>query len=120
MSACHGVILYEPVHVQNYVDGDFETATQSGEIRAIVLGNPFDMDDPTFAALVAGYMRAGSPTTPVTFTVSPGPMADINYRVVILFNPPLNVSGYDLCTDGRSTETQRELGNSLTAIIAFC
>lgn len=113
--------VYEPVHAQNYIDGDFEAATQTGVLRAVIHADPGPLPRDRFNALIAEHIARGSAFGEIHVTTARDGGAHPDYRVVVLFNGPAGIAGYDLCHEedaaGYATEP---FGNGLSMLAAFC
>lgn len=94
-----GVIVYEPVYQQLFTDGDFESATLTGELRTAVHGSPFAQAGAGdgIAAATTSAMKGANRGKEVVFTTSPKGKGSGGYHVVMLFNPLLAVSPEEIC-----------------------
>ncbi len=111
LGACSSVRINENHDSQNYYDGAFEFATQSGSIKTVVIGSPFGKDDRSIADKTTALMKGATPGSVVTFEPSDWTKADNSFRVVVLFNgrmpydqDAISKKGPEIGTDpGRST-----------------
>jgi len=122
LGGCTSTVMVQdyPGPREDYFDGDFEYATRDGFIVAEVVGNPFNMPQERFDAAVRDLMDGQTAGPPVTFLKDPTPgKTDAQYRVVVAFNTPSRISGFDLCEKGAKTPTVRG-GGELSLAMAFC
>lgn len=120
VAGCTGVRIYEPLDGQNYYDGAFEYATQSGEIDTVVLGSPTGSASADFAAETAAQMKGATPGRVVTFKPIPWSAPDKRrFRIVALFNgkPPFVDS--DLCQNGPEIDVNPGI-EAVSMHAAFC
>lgn len=84
-AGCDGVVVYEPIDNDNYYQGSWEYATQSGEIRTEVHGDPFGEPTEEFADHVMQDLHGATRGQEITFTKSPAQQRDA-FKVVAVFN----------------------------------
>ena len=78
-----------------YSSAEFFAAADGRDLRTAVLGNPFGT--PGFDQAVTALMT-GTPVGPKTrFTTTPGPSANRDYSVTVVFNPSPDILAVDLC-----------------------
>ncbi|TSD86603.1 hypothetical protein FFK22_021470 [Mycobacterium sp. KBS0706] len=78
-----------------YSSAEFFAAADGRDLRTTVLGNPFGT--PGFDQAVTALMT-GTPVGPKTrFTTTPGPSANRDYSVTVVFNPSPDILAVDLC-----------------------
>lgn len=102
LAGCGGVVtVYDPVHVQGYYDGAFEYAASRGELHTEIVGNPMGMPQHRFDSMVTQMMEGANLGPLVVYTTSQSDKTLKAFKVVMVFNGPLNVSPYDVCADNR-------------------
>ena len=78
-----------------YSSAEFFAAADGRDLRTTVLGNPFGT--PGFDQAVTAIMTS-TPVGPKTrFTTTPGPSANRDYSVTVVFNPSPDILAVDLC-----------------------
>jgi hypothetical protein len=93
--------------------------TAQGPVLAVVVGNPFAMDETRLDSMVTDAMAAGITGMSVDFTTSPSQAAAAEPRLVVLLNPAADPSGSAAC---RTPTLVRTLpaGDDLRVLAAFC
>lgn len=102
-----------------YYDGDFAYATNKGAIVTRIAGNPFDGNPNVFADTVRSMMYGQTEGEAVYFVPEESERTLPPFKVVIAFNTPGAVDGFDLCEKGASTPTL-PTGDVLRMAAAFC
>ena len=99
-----------------YSSAEFFAAADGRDLRTTVLGNPFGT--PGFDQAVTALMT-GTPVGPKTrFTTTPGPSANRDYSVTVVFNPSPDILAVDLCnTKSLPTAATKR---PIVARAAFC
>jgi hypothetical protein len=100
LSACSGVRVIEIVGTQNYYNGAFEFATQSGSIKTIVLGSPFGKEAGPIDAVTTGYMKGANRGPVVTFEPARWTKPGNAFRVVVVFNGRVPFGHEAICKYG--------------------
>jgi hypothetical protein len=92
---------------------------EQGPVLAVVIGNPYAMDEGRLDSMVTGAMAAGITGLGVDFTTSPSEAAAAEPRLVVLLNPAGDPPGSAAC---RSPTPIRTLpaGDELLVLAAFC
>jgi hypothetical protein len=92
---------------------------EQGPVMAVVLGNPFGMDETRLDQTVTQAMAAGITGMSADFTTNPGTAAAPEPRLVVLLNPSGDPTGSAAC---RSPTLVRTLpgGDDLRVLAAFC
>lgn len=120
LGGCAGmVVVHQPMHTQRYLDGDFEYAARSGEMRTSVHGNPFAIAPQSFNAAVTGTMRGANTGPDVVFTPTPEGEGSGAFHVVLMFDPPVGTFGDDLCADAGAIHPVAGNGG-VRLLSAFC
>ena len=114
-----GILINDPVFQQNYVDGDFEFATQNGELRTSVYGVPFAMNKARFDTLVTGHMKGAALGRDVAFRTKTQGRGSGAYHAVLIFNPERGTSPYEACSAPDKVPTATG-GEALALLAAFC
>lgn len=117
LGACSQVVLYKVVGPQRYSEGEYDNAAKNGEIRTVIVGNPFGVAQGDLDRAVTRAMT-GAPYGPVArFTTSPSGSAP--YRVVMAFNAPPALNAKTLCAPNPTAAGPA--GNSGVRLFAvFC
>ncbi len=122
--ACAGggmVVLTNENISSTYSSGEFRYAVESGELRVVVVGNPFGGDQAAFERAVTDAMKGRHWGPPVRFTTNPGPGAREAYRVVMIFNPPTTLIGERVCRGNAQEITSKTPQADETVVFAvFC
>lgn len=118
-SACSGEMMTSELHRANS-DSFFQYAASAGEMKTVVVGNPFPVSQDQFDKVVTQAMQ-GNHNGPMThFTTAPGPKAYANMRVVVAFNTPSMMNATRaLCGDPSAIPTGPS-GDRLHATVGFC
>lgn len=118
-TACSNEIsMWWPYH--SNLNDSFQYGASPGEMKAVVVGNPFPVSKPALDKIVVAAMQ-NNHTGPMThFTTTPGPKAFSSYRIVVALNTPLAMSDYVLCGNPSAIPTNRKPGDRLHARVAFC
>jgi len=103
-----------------YSPGEFAYAGAGRDLRVEVVGNPFAGDAAAFAAAVTDAMRGQHWGQPANFTTTPGENARRDYRVMMLFNPPVSLNAMRLCRDDAATLPTEATGDGIALFGAFC
>jgi hypothetical protein len=88
LAACVGQsVIYNNSISSAYRSYDYGYGAGRRDLTTIILGNPFDVDQPAFERRLVAMLNE-SPTflQPTNFTTTPGPSARLRYRAVLLFN----------------------------------
>jgi hypothetical protein len=108
----------------SYSPNEFVYASSPGEIRTVVLGNPYDVADDRFRDIVTRSMYGHHFGRATNFTTAPSEKAMHNYKVVILFDAPPTVGGPAACVKepGHEFETAPAKAETtkINVIAAFC
>lgn len=124
IGACAGsgvVVLTNQDMISTYSGGEFRYAVEGGELRVVVVGNPFGGDQAAFERAVTDAMRGRHWGPPVRFTTDPGPGAREAYRVVMVFNPPTTLIGERVCRGNPEEISPKAPEADETALFAvFC
>ncbi len=104
-----------------YDTGVFGLAAGGRDLRVVIVGNPFASDRAAFEAAVIDAMQGRNLGQETNFTTNPGPDANETYRVVMVFNPPVDLTGAQLCASDPPGVTQRPYGGGrLNLFAVFC
>ncbi len=113
-----GVMVYEPLHPQRYLPGEFSYAARGGEMRVDVRGNPFAMTPERFAGRVLTDMVGATRGPEVNFVSAPSGAGSAPYRVVMLFNAGPPAFGDNACAETIGPVSPD--GNRLSLLAVFC
>lgn len=98
---------------------DLDQATRGGAILTTIIGNPFGVDKKAFDARVLRLMKGQNRGGPAVFVAAPDHRTDPSYNVVVVFNPPSDITSDALCRKGDGLSS-RPYAKTLTMAIAFC
>lgn len=122
LAACNGtgVIVYEPVDQQGYLDGDLDYAARTGELRVAVVGTPVTNPPENFNENVAIAMRGANRGDFVRFTTRPKETDPDNHRVVMIFNRGINLADDEICGETPAASVAPEVGARTSLVAGFC
>ncbi len=104
-----------------YNSGEFAYAGAGRDLRTVVHGNPFGGGQPAFGQAVTDAMQGRHWGQRTHFTTAPGPDARNTYKVVLLFDPPIDFTGLRLCRDDDATLAGvPRRGDTVSVFAAFC
>lgn len=103
-----------------YSPGDFAYAAAGRDLHVVVVGNPFGSDQAAFGRAVTDAMQGRHWGQRTNFTTTPGPDARIRYRVVLLFDPPVTLSGARLCRRPDAALPTESADGKIELYGAFC
>ena len=92
---------------------------EQGPVRAVVIGNPFSMDETRLDSMVTGAMAAGISGLSVDFTTDPGTAATAEPHLVVVLNPAGDPTGSAVCRDPTPVSTL-PAAEELDVLAAFC
>jgi hypothetical protein len=123
LSACAGQVRTGFGDITPFYDRSVVTHASSGEAFPLVVhGNPFPgLSQAQAAQAIARDMRLPGWFPQVPF--APAPVAGAprgDYRLVLVFNPAVAVSGADACGDLREVPVAPQSGPQTTLRAAFC
>lgn len=103
-----------------YTPNQVNYATSGGEVRTVILGNPFAMSKTAFDDSVTRHME-GRPlwSSHARYTTQPSAEAQTAYHVAMAFNPPANYDGNDVCANRENAPAQVSAGY-VRVVAAFC
>jgi hypothetical protein len=93
--------------------------TEQGAIPAVIVGNPFDMDESRLDSLVTQAMAAGVTGVSVDFTTDLSQAAAPEPRLVVALNPAGDPPGSAACRNPTMLQTL-PAGDELRVLAAFC
>ncbi len=123
-AAC-GPEVYSITQERAYTPSEFRYASAAKELKAVILGNPFEnTETPIEQAVLAamqpdqwGFDVALAPRPRIT--TDPGDGARSEYRVVVAFNAEDSIEPARLC-DGTFVSGPAVRGDEIEARMAFC
>jgi hypothetical protein len=92
---------------------------EQGRVAAVVVGNPYGIDEGRLDSMVTQAMAAGVSGLSVDFTTSPSEAAAPEPRLVVLLNPGGDPSGNAACRSPTAVPTL-PAGEELRVLAAFC
>ncbi|MBT3358423.1 MAG: hypothetical protein HN403_02205 [Rhodospirillales bacterium] len=119
LSSCTGEIMQSHINRVG-VPSYFTFAAGPGEMRTVVLGNPFAVSKELTGQAVTDAMQGNHAGPRTRFTTMPGPAARASHRIVVLFNPARSFSRYDLCDDPAALRSGPTVGERLVALVGYC
>jgi hypothetical protein len=93
--------------------------TEQGAVLAVVIGNPFAMDETRLDSMVTDAMAAGVSGMSVDFTTDSVQAAAAEPRLVVLLNPAADPTGSAACRNPTLVRTLPG-GDDLRVLAAFC
>lgn len=100
-------------------DRYFQYGAAPGEMRAVVVGNPFPVSKPVVDQAVVDAMQRNHNGPMTHFTTQPGPDARPDFRIVMAFNTPMNFNASGLCRSPDGIPSGKTTGN-LEILSGFC
>jgi hypothetical protein len=92
---------------------------EQGPVLAVVVGNPYGVDEGRLDRTVTDAMAAGISGLGVDFTTDPSQAAAAEPRLVVLLNPAAEPSGQAACRSPTLVQTL-PAGDDLQVLAAFC
>jgi hypothetical protein len=92
---------------------------EQGPILAVVIGNPYAMDEARLDSMVTDAVAAGISGLSVDFTTDPSRAAAAEPRLVVVLNPAGDPTGSAACRNPTSVRTL-PAGEELRVLAAFC
>jgi hypothetical protein len=92
---------------------------EQGPVLAVVVGNPYAIDESRLDTMVTQAMAAGVSGLSVDFTTSPSAAAAAEPRLVVLLNPAADPTGSAACRSPTLVQTLPG-GDELRVLAAFC
>lgn len=90
-------------------------------MRVVIVGNPFGLERAVFERAVTDAMQGRNLGQPTNFTTTPDSSAHKNYRVVMIFNPPTDLTGTQACQPDPPVVSPRATGGGRLDVFAvFC
>jgi hypothetical protein len=93
--------------------------SEQGPVPAVVIGNPFGMDEARLDSMVTDAMAAGISGLGVDFTTDPSSAAAAEPRLVVVLNPAADPTGSAACRNPSPIRTL-PAGDELRVLAAFC
>lgn len=118
-SACSGEIMTSQLHRANS-DGFFRYGAGTGEMRTVVVGNPFPVSKDMLDQIVTQALEKNHNGPMTHFTTTPSKPGNDNTRVVVAFNTPSSMDNVrTLCGDPAAIPTGPS-NDRLHATVGFC
>lgn len=115
--ACSGGSLYNPHVAGNYNHMDLNADHGNKDMKLVVTGNPFLVGEDALFNAIASAMDGQNDGLPIHFTANPTLSPEAPGRIEVLFSPPADGLGRQLCA---GTLTPSDAGDKSTAIMAYC
>lgn len=120
LTACTGAGSFDTGRTfSNSSRSSFAQLAGGRDLRTIVTGNPFAVDDAALAGAVTQVFNARNSRARSNFTVSPGSSARDGVALVVHFNAGQRILPSLLCTDPQSAPTNPAT-RPITMDIVFC
>lgn len=118
-AGCSAVRVIDYNGGQNYYDGAFEFATQSGKINTYIAGAPFSTVGGSYKFSITSMMYAATFGRKVNFVATKPNTEKYGFHIVVAFNVvnPLGVD--DICQDATQIKSQPNL-NTTSMLGVFC
>jgi hypothetical protein len=120
LQGCVGdrVVTYYPWY-PHYSYADFVYAGADRDMTVVVIGNPLKVEKPAFDRLVTDAMQGITPGPRTHYTTTPSADARPEYRIMMMFNSPINLPVDALC--GERAKLRPEVGKKpIRLSAAFC
>lgn len=109
----------QDVNFRTGVLSTFTYAAAPGEMRTVIVGNPFEIPQADLDRIVTSAMDGNHYGPPTTFTTQPGEAARPSYRIVMMFDPPEDMSREQICAPASQLKPQPG-GERLGLLSGFC
>ena len=98
-AVCLAAVIGGAYYAPQYDYREFFAATDGKQFQVVLAGNPFPGIDPTVVARdLLPRMQAAKPRPALTFTYDrPSPPTRPDYRLVLVFDPALNLNSDPVC-----------------------
>ena len=98
-AVCLGAVIGGAYYAPQYDYREFFAATDGKQFQVVLAGNPFPGIDPAVVARdLLPAMQAAKPRPALTFTYErPSPPPSPDYRLVLVFDPALNLNADPVC-----------------------
>ena len=104
-----------------YSAGGFAYASAGRDLRVVIHGNPFGGGNTAFRKSVTDAMQGRNWGQKTNFTTTPGESARKVYKVVLLFDPPVDFLARKLCgADDTTLAAMPTPGDGVNVFAAFC
>ena len=113
-------IVYEPVYTQGYYEGALEYAASKGELHTEIDGNPVSIPKGDFDRIVTGTMKGANFGPEVVYTTRMSERTRKPFKVVMVFNGPIDLSPRQLCAEDRERIKSGPLKEGVSLQAAFC
>jgi len=120
VAGCAGMSMVSPPNYGRYSSSDFAWAAGGRDLRVVVRGNPSSLPDPVFRQQVVDAMQGKNPGPPTHFTLTPDASARPDYRVVLVFDAPGTLAGYEVCRGDPPVDVVAPRGRPVRVAAAFC
>ncbi len=124
LSACvassGGVVLTHNYIGYSYYGSELSYAADKGGMPTAVAGNPFSVNKAEFDRAVTDAMYRKNPGIAVEFSTEIDDPQRWLYRVVMYFDPPVNISGTTACNPEATLRSVPKKGNRLVLLAALC
>lgn len=118
LAACTGEIMQSRIERPG-ANLYFSQGARSGEMLAVVVGNPFSAPKPVVEQAVTDAMQGKHHGPRTRFTTRPGPDARTNHRIVMAFNTPRSFHPDRLCGDPAAIPSE-PTGERLRLYAGYC
>lgn len=119
LTACSAPILQGYIHATG-VPSTFAYAAGGRDLQTNVIGNPFSRPKADVDLAITDAMQGKNQGPTTHFTTTPSANARTDHRVVVILNPPINLSSEAACGPASSIESGPSADGRLRAKFAFC
>lgn len=113
-------IIYDPVYTQGYYEGALEYAASKGELRTEIDGNPVSIPKSDFDRIVTSTMKGANYGPEVVYTTQESERTRKPFKVVMVFNGPIDLSPKELCAEDRKRVRSGPLKEGVSLQAVFC
>ncbi len=116
-----GVTISRENVAQSYLPEElYVVATGDKELRAVIVGRPFDMPKDAFEAAVLASLEGKNFGPRLNLSTNPQNEDKRKRHVVLAFNPASVQQADELCTRSANAETVENTGGQLTVTGVYC
>ncbi len=119
LAGCSGEIMQSRIDRPG-TDRYFQYGAAPGEMRAVVVGNPFPVAKQIVDLAVVDAMQRNHHGPATRFTTEPGPKAHTEFRIVMAFNTPTVFPPSGLCGDPAGIPSGKTTDGRLKLFAGFC
>ena len=118
LSGCSGTVMQSRIDRPG-ADQFFRYGAAPGEMKAVVVGNPFPVPKQEVDQAVVDAMQRNHNGPMTHFSTNPGPEAHKDYRIVMAFNTPTAFQPENLCKAPDTIPSGKDV-KDLKLLAGFC